>query len=583
MKKAWRSSIFSLALTWGVLMAGIVQGDCSQTATQPNDRMAWWRDARFGMFIHWGIYAVPAHGEWYMTTGHVPMAKYEKYAKEFDPTNFDAATWVKVAKDAGMKYLVITSKHHDGFCMFHTKATHYNVVDDTPWHHDPLKDLSEQCRKQGVRFCVYYSIMDWHSPDQAPANPNPQHPSYNPTQMRTGRKADYVNYMKTQLHELITQYHPGLIWFDGDWPDWWTVADGKELYDWLRQQDPDIIINNRVAKRVPGVGDYGTPEQHIPGTGLKEDWETCMTINGNWGYNAADHNFKSTKTLLHNLVDIVSKGGNYLLNVGPTAKGVIPEPEVKRLAAMGQWLKVNGAAIYGTTASPFRFLPWGRCTKKLTKDGTTLYLEVFDWPGNGRLSVPGLTNQVVSANLLATGKSLTTTTDEDGVTVAVPSAAPDPICSVVVLHVKGEPTVVPLRISQQADGSLILKPALAQLHGNVQVETQYSQPNFGYWTHSQDWVDWPVRITRPGTFTVTAELAAPASSSLEIQVGDQTLKATVPITADYSQFKRVNLGKLSISQAGMVNISVHPVKAGWHPVNLGTLMLTPVASSANPH
>jgi alpha-L-fucosidase len=552
MRKKLRNSLFAFGLTCGVMLVGIGQGNGAETTAQPKARMAWWRDARFGMFIHWGIYAVPAHGEWYMTTGHVPIAQYEQYAGKFDPTNFDAATWVKIAKDAGMKYLVITSKHHDGFCMFNTKATDYNVVDDTPWHHDPLKDLSEQCRQQGVRFCVYYSIMDWHHPDQAPAQDNPQEPTYNPTKMRPGRKADYIRYMKTQLHELITQYHPGVIWFDGDWPDWWTVADGQELYAWLRQQDPELIINNRVGKRVKGAGDYGTPEQHIPATGLQDDWETCMTINNNWGYNAADHDFKSTQTLLHNLVDIVSKGGNYLLNVGPTAKGVIPSPEVERLEAMGRWLKVNGAAIYGTTASPFRLLPWGRCTKKISGNDTTLYLEVFEWPDTGQLLVPGLTNAVLSASLLATGQSLKSTASEDGVNVAMPLAAPDPICSVVVLHIKGTPGMVPGWVSQQADGSLKLEPAYADLHGDVQVETRYSRPDIGFWTNPQDWVEWPVRITRPGTFTVTAEVAAPASSSLEIKAGDQTLKASVSATGDYSQFKKVNWGNLSISRAGTV-------------------------------
>lgn len=574
MKNTLTKKLCSIAITCGVMLAGVVPGNCSETSAQHNARMAWWRDARFGMFIHWGIYAVPAHGEWYMNSG-IPVSKYEQYAKEFDPTNFDAATWVKVAKDAGMKYLVITSKHHDGFCMFNTKATDYNVVDDTPWHHDPLKDLAKQCRKQGVRFCVYYSIMDWHHPDQAPGKDTPGHLVYSPTKMRPGRKADYIKYMKTQLHELITQYHPGLIWFDGDWPGWWTVADGKELYNWLRQQDSELIINNRVAKRVPGAGDYGTPEQHIPSTGLKEDWETCMTINNNWGYNADDHNFKSTKILLHNLVDIVSKGGNYLLNVGPTANGVIPAPEVERLEAMGRWLKVNGAAIYGTTASPFTRLPWGRCTKKLTPDGATLYLEVFDWPDNGTLYVPGLTNQVLSASLLATSQSLKTTANQDGVTVTVPSTAPDSLCSVVVLHIKGAPGKVLVRFWQQADGSLKLKPADADLHGDMRVETQYSRSNIGFWTHPQDWVEWPVHITRPGTFTVTAEVANPDSSSLEIQAGDQTLKATVPATGSYNHFKKVSLGKLTFAQPGAVNISVHPIKSGWHPVNLGTLTLTP--------
>jgi len=411
----------------------------AETPAQHDARMAWWRDARFGMFIHWGIYAVPAHGEWYMTKGHVPKAEYEKYAKQFNPVKFDAAQWVKIARDAGMKYMVITSKHHDGFSMFDTKATDYDVVDATAWRHDPLNDLSEQCRKQGVRFCVYYSIMDWHHPDQAPARDDPNKPTYNPTRMRPGRKADYTRYMRTQLQEPIAQCHPGILWFDGSWPGWWTGEDGKKLYAWLRGQDPTLIINNRVK----GTGDYGTPEQHIPATGTGKDWETCMTINRNWGYNAADHSFKSTETLLRNLIDVASKGGNYLLNVGPTAEGLIPQKEIDRLKGMGRWLKVNGEAIYGTAASPFEKLPWGRCTRKVRADGnTTLYLNVFDWPTNGQLEVP-VTNKPAACGLLADpGRKFQVTAGAAGLTVHLTGSAPDKICSVVALNITGKPEVI---------------------------------------------------------------------------------------------------------------------------------------------
>jgi len=407
-------------------------------------RMKWWTDARFGMFIHWGIYSVPAHAEWYMNNGHVPRDRYAEYAKEFDPTNFNADQWVMIAKAAGMKYLVITSKHHDGFCMFNTKATTYNVVDATPWHTDPLKLLSAACRRQGIKFCVYYSIMDWHSPDQEAANPDPDHPTYNPTSFVPGKKEAYIEYMKTELKELITQYHPGVLWFDGEWMKGWTDQDGQELYNYLRALDPTLIINNRVK----GAGDYETPEQKIPPNGLPgHDWETCMTINGSWGYNATDQRWKSTETLLHNLIDIASKGGNYLLNVGPTSTGIIPQPEVERLLQMGQWLKVNGQAIYGTSASPFtQQLPWGRCTQRATKSGTTLYLHVWDWPQDGKLVVPGLKNKIVKAYLLQPNRfgfhgQLDAVSDASGVTVAVPKIAPDRISSTVVLEIKGAPEI----------------------------------------------------------------------------------------------------------------------------------------------
>ncbi|MGA2029042.1 MAG: alpha-L-fucosidase [Verrucomicrobiota bacterium] len=431
--------------------------DTDESSAQHDARMTWWRDARFGMFIHWGIYSVPAQGEWYMNNANVPRDQYAEYAKQFDPVKFNANRWARIAAAAGVKYLVITSKHHDGFCMFNTQATGYNVVDATSWHTDPLALLSEACRRHGIRFCVYYSIMDWHSPDQKPANPNPEHPTYNPTSFLPGQKEAYVQYMKTELKELVTQYHPAVLWFDGQWMEGWTDQDGQDLYRYLRSLDPALVINNRIK----GAGDYGTPEQFIPPSDKpghdrfgnvyvpSSDWETCMTINNNWGYNAGDHHFKSAETLLHNLIDIASKGGNYLLNVGPDATGVIPEPEVQRLKAMGDWLKINGEAIYGTTASPFEQpLPWGRCTQKVTDNGVTLYLHVFDWPTDGKLLVPGLKNKIGNAwllqpNLLGWHKHLRTTNGDDGVTISIPATAPDKISSTIALKIEG-----PLDIQQ---------------------------------------------------------------------------------------------------------------------------------------
>lgn len=408
--------------------------------------MEWWHNARFGMFIHWGIYAVPARGEWYMTNGHVPRKEYEKYASQFDPVRFNADQWVSIAKKAGMKYMIITSKHHDGFVMFNTKTTNYNVVDDTPWGKDPIKALSQACRKQGIKFGVYYSIMDWHSPDQmAHDNSDPEHPTYNPTKIRPGKKDDYKTYMKTQLKELITQYHPAVLWFDGEWPDWWTYNDGKDLYQYLRKMDPSLIINNRIGKRPGGmkgiqmkdaVGDFGTPEQNIPPNGIPgTDWETCMTINNNWGYNKNDHNFKSDTTLIRNLIDIASKGGNYLLNVGPTAEGIIPQPEVTRLDEMGKWMDVNGQSIYGTTASPFKQqFSWGRVTSKTGK----LYLEVFSWPTDGTLTLPSIDGKITGARLLAdpSRSGVTAEKKQGHITVTLPGSAPDGIASVVEIDMK---------------------------------------------------------------------------------------------------------------------------------------------------
>jgi alpha-L-fucosidase len=435
MNKCLCTVMITGGLIGGVLLqaAEAAPNSTAETREQYHARMHWWEQGRFGMFIHWGIYALPAKGEWYLNNAHVPRAQYAKYAGQFDPVKFNADRWAEIAHEAGMKYLVITSKHHDGFCMFHTRATHYNVVDSTPWHKDPLAALSAACRRHGVRFAVYYSIMDWHSPDQAASKPDPDHPTYNPTHFRPGKKQAYIRYLKTQLKELVTHYHPAILWFDGGWMNGWNDEDGRAIYQYLRQLDPKLIVNNRER----GAGDYETPEQHIPPNGLPgHDWETCMTINHNWGYDAADHSFKSAQTLLRNLIDIASKGGNYLLNVGPTAEGVIPEPEVERLEAMGRWLKANGEALYGTTASPFtRQLPWGRCTQRPGK----LYLEVFDWPTDGRLVVP-IRNPAAKAYLLADpSQSLETQRADSGLTIHVPATTPDPVAGVVVVEISGKP------------------------------------------------------------------------------------------------------------------------------------------------
>lgn len=548
--------------------------------------MEWWRDARFGMFIHWGLYSQAAGywdgkpssgaGEWLMNDVKIPVSQYEKLAPQFDPEKFDADEWVKIAKGAGMKYLVITSKHHDGFCMFDTKATAYNVVQATPWHKDPLLALSKACRRQGVRFCVYYSIMDWHSPNQQPANNDQEHPAHNPTSFAPDKKADYIQYLHTQLRELITQYHPGLIWFDGQWMKGWNTEDGKELYAYLRSLDPELIVNDRVGG---GAGDYETPEQRIPANGLGRDWETCMTMNDTWGFKRDDHDWKSTATLIHNLIDCASKGGNYLLNVGPTGEGLIPDASQNELAEIGQWMKVNGAAIYGTSAGPFRRqLAWGRCTSKISGSSTTLYLHVFDWPKDGKLVVPGLKNAVISARLLAGGKKLTAQNQEDGVVISLPPAAPDNISSTIVLKLKGAPEVVAVPLLQKYDGSIMLPASEAHLHGSaLQYESGGSRDNIGYWTNPNDWADWDFKVEQPGKFTVSAIIASQAASPFELTVGGQTLHGTAPVTGEYTTFRPVTLGSIEIPAAGAVKLAVHPVKNGWEPMNLQAVKLIPAA------
>ena len=335
-------------------------------AAASDARLDWWREARFGLFIHWGLYAVPAgewngrtdYGEWIRSSAKIPIDVYDQFRARFNPTKFNPDEWVRLAKQAGMKYIVITSKHHDGFGLFDSAQTDWDVM-ATPYGRDILKQLAAACQRGGIRLCFYYSIMDWHHPDYLPRRDWE-------AATRSAAGADferYVQYMKAQLKELLTGYGPiGILWFDGQWEGTWTNERGRDLYDYVRSLQPSIIINNRVGRAGGSfgldasqgqLGDYGTPEQEIPATGVPGlDWETCMTMNRNWGYNRADKDFKPPTELIRNLVDIASKGGNFLLNVGPTADGEFPPESVDRLKAIGAWMAVAGQSIYGTAGQP---------------------------------------------------------------------------------------------------------------------------------------------------------------------------------------------------------------------------------------
>jgi alpha-L-fucosidase len=347
-----------------------------------------------------------------------------------------------------MKYIVITTKHHDGFALFDSEVSDYDVM-ATPFGRDIMAELAEATRREGLKIGWYHSIMDWHHPDYLPRRD---------WETRSAEGADYdrfVEYLRAQVTELLTDYgRIGVMWFDGEWESTWNHTYGQALYDLCLDLQPTVIVNNRVDVHRGGMegittsdrsaGDFGTPEQQIPATGLPGvDWETCMTMNDNWGYNSHDLHYKSTETLVRNLVDIASKGGNFLLNVGPTAEGTFPAQAIERLEQIGAWMDVNGEAIHGTAASPFVDLPWGRCTVKRVGRGTNLYLHVFDWPVDGRLVVPGFGNDPTRAWLLADPRlDVPVTRQGTDLHIELPAEAPDPIDTVVVLRVRGEPVTV---------------------------------------------------------------------------------------------------------------------------------------------
>ncbi len=413
-------------------------------------RMKWWREARFGMFIHWGVYAVPAGvwnganvtnsgAEWIMNRGRIPVADYQKFPAQFNPTNFNAEAWVKLAKQAGMKYIVITAKHHDGFAMYHSKADPFNIYDATPFKHDPLKELAAACQKEGIKLGFYYSqAQDWNHPGGAAAGSKTGQPVIDQQNhwdaAQQGSMDEYIDKVAVpQVKELLTEYGPvAVLWWDT--PVGMSAERALKLLPLLKLQ-PDMVSNNRLDKD-KSFGDFSTPENKIPTNALPRNWETCMTMNKTWGYRSYDDNWKSTEELVRNLVDIASKGGNFLLNIGPDAVGDIPEPSVERLKEIGGWMQMNGEAIYGTDKSPLAAQPaWGRVTQK----GDTLYLHVFDWPKDGKLVVPGLKNKITKAYLLKPNffgwhKRLSAANDAEGMTIAVPAIAPDKISSTIVLR-----------------------------------------------------------------------------------------------------------------------------------------------------
>jgi len=560
-----------------------------ETEEQKDARMEWWRDARFGMFIHWGLYAIPAgewdgktnHAEWIRHSAQIPMETYDKFVDQFNPIEFDADEWARMAKDAGMKYMVITSKHHDGFCLWPSEHTEYDI-ESTPFKRDILGELTEACRKHGVRMCFYHSIMDWH---------HPNYPRRGWEKDRADQQVDmdkYTAYMKAQLKELIERYDPAVLWFDGEWEGAWTHERGVDLYEYVRSLKPDIIVNNRVDKGRRGMqgmtkdskfrGDFGTPEQEIPHTGMPGvDWESCMTMNRHWGWNKNDKAWKSSTDLIRKLVDITSKGGNFLLNIGPKADGTFPDAAVERLAAIGDWMDVNGESIYGTSASPFKHTPWGRCTTKNEK----LYLHVFDWPKDGRLVVSSLKATVKRAYLLADAdqESLTVEPGDAGPTITLPEEAPDPVDSVIVVELAGPVDLSARPVAADEEGVVILEADRAIVHGtSAKYESGADRDCIGFWTNAKDWVEWKARADRPGTYAVklTYAVEPPGGSEFTVEVAGQELSGVATATGGWGQFKTIELGEIRIDEAGNLAVAVRPKSLkGAGVMNLKRITLEP--------
>jgi alpha-L-fucosidase len=559
----------------------------NETVEQRDARMEWWREARFGLFIHWGVYSVPAGtydgeriagiGEWILRNAKIPVAKYKTYAQDFNPVHYDPKAWVKMAKDAGMKYIVITSKHHDGFALFDSKVSDWDIADASPYGKDLLRPLVKEAKKEGIKIGFYYSqAQDWTHPGGAKSG-------YKEGEYWDEAHAgSFDTYLKEiaypQVEEILTNYDIDILWWD---TPYWMNKESAELLRSLISLRPGLITNNRLGGGYKGDSD--TPEQHIPATGIEgRDWEVCMTMNHTWGYKSYDEDWKSTEDLLHKLIDIASKGGNFLLNVGPKPDGTIPQASIDRLAEIGRWMDVNSESIYGTVASPFRRPWWGRCTRKELENGDTrLYLQVFDWPEDKYLFVP-VNNEAIQCYSLSGIKEMYEVEKaEEGLVVRLTGEAADEISSVFVLDIKGSPDVPNQNIIQNETGALILNPEQSDLENRGYVSSNHAklirdtELSYITWKETRTWMEWPIEISSDKVFDIYVTIATTsADNKIIIEVGEEKKEFQLPDTKGLDSFQEVKLGTISIP-GGASTLTVKGNKDNWQECYMSNIELRP--------
>ncbi|WDE95436.1 alpha-L-fucosidase [Lentisphaera profundi] len=553
-----------------------------------NQRMTWFNDAKFGMFIHWGAYSVlkgswqgkemEFYAEWIQAKADIPKEEYEQVAAAFNPKQFDADAWVKAASDAGMKYLVITTKHHEGFCLWDSKYTTFDIKDTAGIDRDLLGELSQSCKKYGLKFGTYYSIIDWHHDSQVSVEGAKGH--WNKwakmKMVSPVKKRKYIQYMKNQLQELVDKYDTQIFWFDGDWNDFWTMEDGQDLYRFLRKIQPTAIINNRVAKRKEFKYDFGTPENQTPGEKLDYFWEACWTINHSWGYKAHDTKWKSGKVLIQKLIDINSKGGNLLLNVGPTPEGTFPDGCIERLNEMGKWTQTHAKVLYNTEYAPVKASAWGRVLKKNNK----LFLHVFDWPNNNQLQINGLEGTLTKAYVFNQPQvELEYESISQGFNIHIPSKAYDDNSSVIVLEFAEDSLSFPKNPDRKANSSndISLPLSKASITGSSIVYEKRSQ-SLRSFNSNKDSVSWKQEIVIPGNYEVILNTSLKGSeSTFEMKFNNQTLKGQSKNTDKWGQFEDISLGKINLDQIGAYTISLRKTSTNHGPLfKLKSIRLRPI-------
>jgi alpha-L-fucosidase len=559
--------------------------------TDQTGRLEWFKEAKFGMFIHWGPYSrlagewngrsvpVGENAEWIMKKLAIPVSEYRELAHKMNPLRFDAHEWVRLAKNAGMKYIVITAKHHDGFAMYKSKVSSYNIVDWTPFKRDPLKELSKACAEEGIKFCVYYSHReDWDHPGGYGNNWDYDNDwGYN-----FFDREKFENYLeekaKPQLRELLTNYGPiGLVWFDRGM---YTPEQGKEFVTLVHELQPLTLLNGRVGNYDQEfLGDYQSMgDNGMPPGGVEEYWETPMTLNKTWGFSKFDTLWKSPETIIQRLVEIVSRGGNFLLNIGPEGDGKIPDATVEIFSKVGSWMEHNSESIYGTSANPFGELDWGYCTVKENK----LYLFVSRWPQDGLITLSGLENVVNSAYLhIDKTTKLQVIKSGNETHISLPPEAPDYPISVVVLETDGLPLIRPALVLQNADGKIEMNYLKAITHGKAM--TRFNRKggfHISKWTGPEDAVIWKINVDKPGKFKVTIDYAANKEweeQFYEVIIEDTKITKPVIYTGDWYEYNEFPIGYVELSKPGEYSLTVRPKMSGdKYLMYLRSITLSPV-------
>ncbi|HZK62806.1 MAG TPA: alpha-L-fucosidase, partial [Puia sp.] len=552
----------------------------------------WFRDAKFGLFIHWGLYSelggvykgknYYGSGEWIMHQAKIPAAEYAALAKDFNPVNFNADAWAQMAKDAGIRYMVITAKHHEGFSMFDSKISDFNIVKASPYGKDPMKALAEATRRRGIKFGFYYSqFLDWHEPNGGG----------NDWDFDESKK-DYQQYYHDksipQLKELLTHYGPlGIIWFD--MPGGLSREQTRAMVDSLHVLQPKALFSSRVGQGLGDYTDFGDSE--VPPLPVPGAWESIYTHNDTWGYIAHDMNFKSPKEIIHLLANVASKGGNLMLNVGPDGKGNIPAYSVSYLKATGRWLQKFGESIYGTTYGLIPAQPWGVTTSKPGK----LFLQVMERPADGKLLVPGMGVRIQKIMQLDNKKPVSWKLTGNDLYVDLPELS-DKRNTVFVVEYTGQlksfDLTLPITVSSQYPLNTV-DAVFAQLKGSAQIESLTYSHYFGDWKHAtcvthlnrtSDEADFKVRVPEPGDYRIILEYACPEAASKQegiVEFNDREYKFRTLRTSAYNEseplpFIKHSICVTTVTRPGIYSVKIHPMYNGNELFNLKSVLFEPV-------